>query len=272
MKALGGKGRRLPKRLRQAIPLFEEMINRASSCNFGRLLEAHCPLPDGFRNRKRRSSESQRGDVLSGSRVRENAAEGAPSNGVMGNPPTLTPRGDGEDEGIITPCPTNTGAASQESGVSDTSTEKDMLSGGGQQPARGSARCTARGVGERGGRFRGDEGTTRGQVEMAMVASPGLYASNDTVFDYSARSPSVVVNSVRSMDDDIDDGAGAGRGCGGVGGSPGDGRRTRDGADGGGVERTAKRRRLKSFENAAEETRLFSSEEVKFLAACVGAC
>ncbi|CBJ33340.1 telomerase reverse transcriptase, putative [Ectocarpus siliculosus] len=52
--ALGGGGarRRLPKRLRRAVPLFEEMIGRAHRCNIGRLLEAHCPLPQSVRGTK----------------------------------------------------------------------------------------------------------------------------------------------------------------------------------------------------------------------------
>lgn len=37
--------RRLPKRLHRVVPLFEEMLKRAHRCNFGRLLEAYCPLP-----------------------------------------------------------------------------------------------------------------------------------------------------------------------------------------------------------------------------------
>lgn len=44
--------RKLPKRLRRAVPLFEEMIGRAHRCRFGRLLEAHCPLPVSVRRAK----------------------------------------------------------------------------------------------------------------------------------------------------------------------------------------------------------------------------
>lgn len=46
------KGRRLPKRLRRAVPLFEEVFKRAHGCNFGRILEACCPLPDPVRRAK----------------------------------------------------------------------------------------------------------------------------------------------------------------------------------------------------------------------------
>lgn len=58
----GGGRRRLPKRLRRAVPLFEEMIGRARRCNFGRLLEAHCPLPQSVRGTKagkRRAGEGE---------------------------------------------------------------------------------------------------------------------------------------------------------------------------------------------------------------------
>ena len=44
--------RKLPKRLRRAVPLFEEMVGRAHRCKFGRLLEAHCPLPASMRRAK----------------------------------------------------------------------------------------------------------------------------------------------------------------------------------------------------------------------------
>eukprot|EP00752_Nemacystus_decipiens_P012225 g10838.t1 len=44
--------RKLPKRLRRAVPLFEEMVRRAHRCRFGRLLEAHCPLPESVRRAK----------------------------------------------------------------------------------------------------------------------------------------------------------------------------------------------------------------------------
>lgn len=48
------RGCRLPKRLLKALPLFAEMISRAHRCNFGRLLEAYCPLPEEFRLSKAR--------------------------------------------------------------------------------------------------------------------------------------------------------------------------------------------------------------------------
>lgn len=48
------RGCRLPKRLLKALPLFSEMISRAHRCNFGRLLEAHCPLPEAIRLSKAR--------------------------------------------------------------------------------------------------------------------------------------------------------------------------------------------------------------------------
>lgn len=44
--------RKLPKRLRRAVPLFEEVVHRAHRCKFGRLLEAHCPLPASVRGAK----------------------------------------------------------------------------------------------------------------------------------------------------------------------------------------------------------------------------
>lgn len=40
---------RLPKRLRAVTLVFAELIARARRCNFGRLLEAYCPLPAGVR-------------------------------------------------------------------------------------------------------------------------------------------------------------------------------------------------------------------------------
>lgn len=53
------KGRKLPKRLRKAIPLLGETIQRAHRCNFGRLLEAHCPLPESLRGVKARRTVGQ---------------------------------------------------------------------------------------------------------------------------------------------------------------------------------------------------------------------
>lgn len=50
--AENSRGRRLPKRVRRAVPLLEEMIGRARRCNFGRLLESHCPLPPSLRKGK----------------------------------------------------------------------------------------------------------------------------------------------------------------------------------------------------------------------------
>lgn len=50
----GRRGRRLPRRLRAAVPLLEEMARRARRCNFGRLLEAYCPLPSSVRETTRR--------------------------------------------------------------------------------------------------------------------------------------------------------------------------------------------------------------------------
>ena len=44
--------RKLPKRLRKAAPIFASMVARARRCNFGRLLEAHCPLPEAIRRSK----------------------------------------------------------------------------------------------------------------------------------------------------------------------------------------------------------------------------
>ncbi|CAN0385291.1 unnamed protein product, partial [Hapterophycus canaliculatus] len=54
----GGSRTQLPKRLRRALPLFEEMVGRAHRCNFGRLLEAHCPLPPSFRRRSKMPKRS----------------------------------------------------------------------------------------------------------------------------------------------------------------------------------------------------------------------
>ena len=47
-----GQGRKLPKRLRRVVPLLEEVVERAYALNFGRLLEAHCPLPQSALRRK----------------------------------------------------------------------------------------------------------------------------------------------------------------------------------------------------------------------------
>lgn len=45
-------GPRLPKRMAAIRPLMKDMLERAQRCNLGRLLEAHCPLPQGFRKRR----------------------------------------------------------------------------------------------------------------------------------------------------------------------------------------------------------------------------
>lgn len=50
-KAVKG-GRKLPKRLRRVVPLMEQLLERAHGCNFGRLLEAHCPLPQSALKKK----------------------------------------------------------------------------------------------------------------------------------------------------------------------------------------------------------------------------
>lgn len=47
-----GQGRKLPKRLRRVMPLLEEVVKRAYTLNFGRLLEAHCPMPQSALRRK----------------------------------------------------------------------------------------------------------------------------------------------------------------------------------------------------------------------------
>jgi len=71
--ALGGAGsesslrlgaRKLPKRLRRAVPLFEEMVGRAHRCKFGRLLEAHCPQPASVRRKKERTAPRMERDNL----------------------------------------------------------------------------------------------------------------------------------------------------------------------------------------------------------------
>ncbi|CAM9819215.1 unnamed protein product, partial [Ectocarpus fasciculatus] len=82
--ALGGGGgrRTLPKRLRRAVPLFEEMIGRAHRCNFGRLLEAHCPLPRsvcGTKAGKRGAGEQQLGPNNGGGGVQAAAPPPSPS-------------------------------------------------------------------------------------------------------------------------------------------------------------------------------------------------
>ncbi|CAM9289520.1 unnamed protein product [Choristocarpus tenellus] len=63
------KGRgclKMPTRLRKAVPLLEEVLKRSRACNYGRLLEAHCPLPKSFYRRKRgrRRNGKERGRGL----------------------------------------------------------------------------------------------------------------------------------------------------------------------------------------------------------------
>lgn len=58
-----GQGRRkLPKRLRRVVPLLEELVEKAHGLNFGRLLEAHCPLPRSLLGRKP-SGQDARGQI-----------------------------------------------------------------------------------------------------------------------------------------------------------------------------------------------------------------
>ncbi|CAM9894582.1 unnamed protein product [Ectocarpus sp. 4 AP-2014] len=67
----GGARRRLPKRLRRAVPLFEEMIGRAHRCNIGRLLEAHCPMPQSVRGTKAGKRGAGEGEQPLGPNKRE---------------------------------------------------------------------------------------------------------------------------------------------------------------------------------------------------------
>ncbi|CAN0534652.1 unnamed protein product, partial [Ectocarpus sp. 8 AP-2014] len=73
----GGARRRLPKRLRRAVPLFEEMIGRAHRCNIGRLLEAHCPLPQSVRGTKAGKRGPGEGEPQLGPNKREGVFEAA---------------------------------------------------------------------------------------------------------------------------------------------------------------------------------------------------
>lgn len=56
-----GQGRKLPKRLRRVVPLLEELVEKAHVLNFGRLLEAHCPLPQSALGRKAPAGQAARG-------------------------------------------------------------------------------------------------------------------------------------------------------------------------------------------------------------------
>ncbi|CAM9658443.1 unnamed protein product, partial [Ectocarpus sp. 13 AM-2016] len=77
--ALGGRGsrRRLPKRLRRAVPLFEEIIGRAHRCKIGRLLETHCPLPQSVRGTKAGKRGTGEGEQALGPNKREGGLQAA---------------------------------------------------------------------------------------------------------------------------------------------------------------------------------------------------
>ncbi|CAM9807109.1 unnamed protein product, partial [Discosporangium mesarthrocarpum] len=55
---------RMPPRLLQAVPLFEVVLERSKTCNFGRLLETHCPLKEG--SWKARTKERGKGSAVLG--------------------------------------------------------------------------------------------------------------------------------------------------------------------------------------------------------------
>lgn len=176
-----GAGRhKLPKRLRRALPMFEEMMQRASRCNFGRLLEVHCPLPAGLRSSRKRCSQSRVGEsATTRGRLGGNDGVGTlPTNG--GTPPV----GDEDKWDTFVPPTAFNIFASQETAVSKTSTEKDM----GFEGQTSSAMVFSQGDDIDG---RGD-GEVRGEMGQEDAAgSDCASVGDDVAFQYSVSSSSL---------------------------------------------------------------------------------
>lgn len=247
----GGGCRRLPKRLCGALPLFEEVIQRAGRCNFGRLLEAHCPLPQGFCTGKRRRSRG-RGEIAT-------LPGGVPGKDVVGILPTKvgTHRQGEEERGTFAWPMELDMILSQEMVMSDTSTEKELDFEESMPSVMTSSQCGQTGGGDDGGVLgvfgRGMELAGGGDYESASVADS--VAFEYSVASLSLPSPPLTVKSSQGSNDNVVSSATRG------------GHRARDGGedDDEVLRGPAKRRRRMSVDSGAAESAASFGYKVKLV-------